>query len=70
MSAKLNHARVVLDHVTLRTNDLEGTRAFLETVLDLKLSTGLLLSRLLALCRWRTCRAPDSGPWWPGRSNR
>ena len=26
----------MLDHVTLRTNDLEGTRAFLETVLDLK----------------------------------
>ncbi|MDE1995795.1 MAG: glyoxalase [Rhizobiaceae bacterium] len=26
----------MLDHVTLRTSDLEGTRAFLETVLDLK----------------------------------
>jgi len=26
----------VLDHVTLRTQDLEGTRAFLESVLDLK----------------------------------
>jgi catechol 2,3-dioxygenase-like lactoylglutathione lyase family enzyme len=26
----------MLDHATLRTNDLEGTRAFLETVLDLK----------------------------------
>lgn len=26
----------MLDHVTLRTADLEGTRAFLETVLDLK----------------------------------
>jgi catechol 2,3-dioxygenase-like lactoylglutathione lyase family enzyme len=26
----------MLDHVTLRTNDLEGTRAFLEAVLDLK----------------------------------
>ncbi len=26
----------MLDHVTLRTNDLEGTRAFFETVLDLK----------------------------------
>jgi catechol 2,3-dioxygenase-like lactoylglutathione lyase family enzyme len=27
----------MLDHVTLRTNDLEGTRAFLEEVLDLRL---------------------------------
>jgi catechol 2,3-dioxygenase-like lactoylglutathione lyase family enzyme len=27
----------MLDHVTLRTHDLEGTRTFLETVLDLKL---------------------------------
>jgi catechol 2,3-dioxygenase-like lactoylglutathione lyase family enzyme len=27
---------VMLDHVTLRTHDLEGTRAFLEAVLDLK----------------------------------
>jgi catechol 2,3-dioxygenase-like lactoylglutathione lyase family enzyme len=36
MSAKPNHARVLLDHVTLRTNDLEGTRAFLEAVLDLR----------------------------------
>ncbi|OSJ26550.1 glyoxalase [Bradyrhizobium japonicum] len=36
MSANPNHARVLLDHVTLRTNDLEGTRAFLEAVLDLK----------------------------------
>jgi catechol 2,3-dioxygenase-like lactoylglutathione lyase family enzyme len=26
----------MLDHVTLRTHDLEGTRAFLEAVLDLK----------------------------------
>ena len=26
----------MLDHVTLRTHDLEGTRAFLETVLGLK----------------------------------
>ena len=26
----------MLDHVTLRTNDLEGTRAFLEAVLDLR----------------------------------
>ncbi|TCL72250.1 glyoxalase [Rhizobium sp. BK251] len=26
----------MLDHVTLRTADLEGTRIFLETVLDLK----------------------------------
>ena len=26
----------MLDHVTLRTHDLEGTRAFLETVLDIK----------------------------------
>jgi catechol 2,3-dioxygenase-like lactoylglutathione lyase family enzyme len=26
----------MLDHATLRTQDLEGTRAFLETVLDLK----------------------------------
>lgn len=26
----------MLDHATLRTHDLEGTRAFLETVLDLK----------------------------------
>ena len=26
----------MLDHVTLRTRDLEGTRAFLETVLELK----------------------------------
>ena len=26
----------MLDHVTLRTHDLEGTRAFLETVLELK----------------------------------
>ncbi|AYG61512.1 glyoxalase [Rhizobium jaguaris] len=26
----------MLDHVTLRTADLEGTRAFLETLLDLK----------------------------------
>jgi len=26
----------MLDHATLRTSDLEGTRAFLETVLDLK----------------------------------
>jgi hypothetical protein len=25
-----------LDHVTLRTTDLEGTRSFLESVLDLK----------------------------------
>jgi catechol 2,3-dioxygenase-like lactoylglutathione lyase family enzyme len=25
-----------LDHVTLRTADLEGTRSFLESVLDLK----------------------------------
>jgi catechol 2,3-dioxygenase-like lactoylglutathione lyase family enzyme len=36
MSAKPNHASVLLDHVTLRTNDLEGTRAFLESVLDLR----------------------------------
>ena len=36
MSARPKHAQVVLDHVTLRTNDLDGTRAFLETVLDLK----------------------------------
>ncbi|MDE5444434.1 glyoxalase [Bradyrhizobium sp. CSA207] len=36
MSAQLNQARVLLDHVTLRTNDLEGTRAFLEAVLDLR----------------------------------
>ncbi len=36
MSANLKHARVLLDHATLRTNDLEGTRAFLEAVLDLK----------------------------------
>jgi catechol 2,3-dioxygenase-like lactoylglutathione lyase family enzyme len=36
MSAKPNHTRVLLDHVTLRTNDLEGTRAFLEAVLDLR----------------------------------
>jgi catechol 2,3-dioxygenase-like lactoylglutathione lyase family enzyme len=27
---------IMLDHVTLRTNDLEGTRAFLEVVLDLR----------------------------------
>jgi catechol 2,3-dioxygenase-like lactoylglutathione lyase family enzyme len=27
---------VMLDHVTLRTHDLEGTRAFLEAVLDLR----------------------------------
>lgn len=27
---------VMLDHVTLRTHDLEGTRTFLEAVLDLK----------------------------------
>lgn len=27
---------MMLDHVTLRTHDLEGTRAFLEAVLDLK----------------------------------
>lgn len=27
----------MLDHVTLHTNDLEGTHAFFETVLDLKL---------------------------------
>jgi catechol 2,3-dioxygenase-like lactoylglutathione lyase family enzyme len=27
---------VMLDHATLRTHDLEGTRAFLEIVLDLK----------------------------------
>jgi catechol 2,3-dioxygenase-like lactoylglutathione lyase family enzyme len=26
----------MLDHVTLRTADLEGTRTFLETILDLK----------------------------------
>ncbi|SDR56996.1 Catechol 2,3-dioxygenase [Rhizobiales bacterium GAS191] len=26
----------MLDHVTLRTHDLEGTRAFLESVLDLR----------------------------------
>ena len=26
----------MLDHVTLRTHDLEGTRVFLEKVLDLK----------------------------------
>ena len=26
----------MLDHVTLRTHDLEGTRAFLEAVLGLK----------------------------------
>jgi hypothetical protein len=26
----------MLDHVTLRTNDLEGTRAFLEAVMDLR----------------------------------
>ena len=26
----------MLDHVTLRTSDLEGTRVFLETVLELK----------------------------------
>jgi catechol 2,3-dioxygenase-like lactoylglutathione lyase family enzyme len=36
MSAELNHPRGLLDHVTLRTNDLEGTRAFLEAVLDLR----------------------------------
>jgi catechol 2,3-dioxygenase-like lactoylglutathione lyase family enzyme len=27
---------IMLDHVTLRTHDLEGTRAFLEDVLDLR----------------------------------
>ncbi len=36
MSANLRHARGLLDHVTLRTNDLESTRAFLEAVLDLR----------------------------------
>ena len=36
MSAELNHPRGLLDHVTLRTDDLEGTRAFLEAVLDLR----------------------------------
>ena len=30
-----------LDHVTLRTADLEGTRSFLERVLDLKPAIGL-----------------------------
>jgi catechol 2,3-dioxygenase-like lactoylglutathione lyase family enzyme len=41
MSHSLNDAArsredAMLDHATLRTRDLEGTRAFLETVLDLK----------------------------------
>jgi len=46
MSAELNHPRGLLDHVTLRTDDLEGTRAFLESRAgsEAGLSAGLLLS--------------------------
>jgi catechol 2,3-dioxygenase-like lactoylglutathione lyase family enzyme len=36
MAAARSREDAMLDHATLRTHDLEGTRAFLETVLDLK----------------------------------
>jgi catechol 2,3-dioxygenase-like lactoylglutathione lyase family enzyme len=36
MAAGRSPERAMLDHATLRTHDLEGTRAYLEMVLDLK----------------------------------
>jgi catechol 2,3-dioxygenase-like lactoylglutathione lyase family enzyme len=36
MAAASSFERAMLDHVTLRTHDLEGTRAFFEAVLGLK----------------------------------